>query len=160
MKVAPGSQSLCVSTLGDEVPLITLNLEVTKGLSLRALVVCGASDNFVRRQSLEDRRLKFVERVIPPTRLKVRLATGASIAVMKLVVGFHYTLEDLQYNDGFIVLDLYDKFDVILGLPLAQKVRAMGQLAAPNREDACHLFFRCPSDERLGASKSVSMYCE
>ena len=44
------------------------------------------------------------------------LATGASIAVMKRVVGFHYTLEDLQYNDDFIVLNLEDKFDVILGL--------------------------------------------
>ena len=117
MKVAPDSQSLCVSALGDEVPLITLNLGVTKGLSLRALVDCGPSNNFVRCQSLEDRRLKFVERVTPPTRLTVRLATGASIAVMKSVVGFRYTLKDLQYNDDFIVLDLDDEFDVILGLP-------------------------------------------
>ena len=108
---------MCVSAIGDEVPLITLNLEVTKDLSLRALVDCGASNNFVRRQSLEDRRLKFVERVTTPTRLTVRLATGAYIAVKKRVVGFHYTLEDLQYNDGFIVLGLDDKFDVILGLP-------------------------------------------
>ena len=115
MKVAPDSQSLCVSALGDEVPLITLNLEVTKGLSLRALVDCGASNNFFRRPLLENRRLKFVDRDTPPTRLTVGLATGASIAVMKRVVGFHYTLEDLQYNDDFIVLD--DKLDIILGLP-------------------------------------------
>ena len=106
MKVAPDSQSLCASALGDEGYLITLNLEVTKDLSLRALVDCGASNNFVRRQSLEDRRLKFVERVTPPKSLTVRLATGAYIAVIKRVVGFHYTLEDLQYNDVFIVLDL------------------------------------------------------
>ena len=45
-----------------------------------------------------------------------RLATGASITVMKLVVGFQYMIEYLQ-NDDFIVLDLDDKFDVILGLP-------------------------------------------
>ena len=49
--------------------------------------------------------------------MTVSRTTGASIAVMKRVVGFHYTLEDLQYNDNFIVLDLDDKFDVILGLP-------------------------------------------
>ena len=95
-----------MSALGDEVPLITLNLKVTKYLSLRVLVDCGVSNNFVRRQSLEDPRLKFVERVTPPTRLTVRLATGTSISVMKRVVEFHYTLEDLQYNDVFIVLDL------------------------------------------------------
>ena len=112
---------MCVSARGDEVPLLTLNLEVTKDLSLRALVDCWASNNFARRQSLEDRRLKFVERVTPPTRLKLCLATGASIAVMKRVVGFHYTLEDLQYNDDFIVLNLDEKFDVILGLPWLRK---------------------------------------
>ena len=108
MKVDPDSQSLCVSALGDDVPLITLNLEVTKDLSLRVLVDCGTSNYFVRRQSLEDRRLKFVERVTPPTKLTVHLATGASIALMKYVVGFHYTLEDLQYKYDFIILDLND----------------------------------------------------
>ena len=49
--------------------------------------------------------------------MTVRLATGALIEVMKSVVGFHYTLEDLHYNDDFIVLDLDDKFAIILGLP-------------------------------------------
>ena len=35
---------------------------MTEGLSLRALVDCGASNNFVRCHLLEDRRRKFVER--------------------------------------------------------------------------------------------------
>ena len=48
MKVDPDSQSLCVSALGDEGYLITLNLEVTEDLSLRDLDDCGASKNFVR----------------------------------------------------------------------------------------------------------------
>ena len=67
---------------------------------------CGASNNFIRRQSLEGRRLKYVERDIPPMRMTVRLATGASIIVMKRVVKFHYKLRNLQYYDDFIVLDL------------------------------------------------------
>ena len=116
MKVALDPQSLCVSALGDEVPLIALNLEVTKYLSLRALVDCGASNKSFRRQSLEGRRIKFVDGVTPPTRTTVPLATGASINLMKRVVGLHYTLGGLQYDDDFIVLDLNDKFDVILGL--------------------------------------------
>ena len=62
MKIAPDSQLFCVSALGDEVPFTTLNLEVTKDFSLRALVDCGASNNFVRCHLLEDRRHKFVER--------------------------------------------------------------------------------------------------
>ena len=49
MKVAPDLQSLCVSALADEVRLITLNLEVTADLSLRAIVDCEALNNIFRR---------------------------------------------------------------------------------------------------------------
>ena len=47
----------------------------------------------------------------------MRLATGASVAVMKRVVGITYALKGVQYNDELIILDLDDKFGVILGLP-------------------------------------------
>ena len=114
---ASDTQSLRVSAPGDEVSLITLTLEVTKNLSLRYLVDCGASKNFVRRQSLEVGSFNFVERETPPTRMTVRLATSASINVKKRGVGTHYTLEDEQYDDDFIILNLDDKFDVILRLP-------------------------------------------
>ena len=46
-------------------------------------------------------------------RMTERMATGASITVMKRVVRIHYTFKDLQYDDDFIVLNLDDKFDVI-----------------------------------------------
>lgn len=118
---------------------------MTKDLSLRALVDCGASNHFVRRQSLECRRLKFVERDIPITRMTVRVATGASITVMKSVVGIHYTLEDEQYDDEFIVLDLDEKFDVILGLPWLRRYDP--------RVNCQHRFvkmtFACSSDGHL-----------
>ena len=60
---------MCVTASGNEVFLITLKLEVTQGMSLRALVDCGASNNFVRRQSLDNRELENFERKIPPTRM-------------------------------------------------------------------------------------------
>ena len=94
-----------------------MRLHVTNDMSLRALVDCGASNNFVRRQSLKDRRLKHIERDVPLTRMTVRLATGASVTVRKRVVGIQYTMEDKQYDDDFIVLDLDEKCDVILGIP-------------------------------------------
>ena len=86
-------------------------------MSRCTLVDCGASNNFVRRQSLDAESFDFVEREIPPTRINVRLATGASINVKKRVVRIHYTLDDEQYDDDFFVLDLDDKFYIILGLP-------------------------------------------
>uniref|UniRef100_A0AAV1UGW6 Uncharacterized protein n=1 Tax=Peronospora matthiolae TaxID=2874970 RepID=A0AAV1UGW6_9STRA len=91
-KIAPSTQSLCIIVPCDEVYLITLKIEVTSGMSLRALVDCGASNSFIRHQSLEDSRLNYVEREIPSTRMTVRVATGASVTVNKLVVGIHYTL--------------------------------------------------------------------
>ena len=49
--------------------------------------------------------------------MTVRLATGASVTVRKRVVGTTYTLKAVQYDDEFVIMDLDDKFDVILGLP-------------------------------------------
>jgi hypothetical protein len=117
-KAAPKAQSLCFSTPSDEEALITLELGVGGASSpIRALVNCGAPNNFVRRQSLNELSVPYTEVEFPSTRIIVRLATGASVKVMKCVVGLHYTLEGEEYDDEFIVLDLDDKFDIILGLP-------------------------------------------
>ena len=70
------------------------DVRVTKNLSLCAVVECGLSNNFLRRQSLEAERPSFVDGKIRPTRTTVILATGASITVKKRVVGIHYKLED------------------------------------------------------------------
>ena len=53
--------------------------------------------------------------------MTVRLAIGASVTVMKRVVGILYTLTEVQYDDEFIVLDLGDKFDIILDLPCLRR---------------------------------------
>jgi hypothetical protein len=66
---------------------------------------------------LDEPSVPCTEVEIPPTRMTVRLATGASVKVMKRVAGLHYTLEGEEYDNEFIVLDLDGKFDVILGLP-------------------------------------------
>ena len=49
--------------------------------------------------------------------MTVRLVTGTPVTVMKRVVGISSTLKEVQYDDDFIVLDLDEKFDFILGLP-------------------------------------------
>ena len=48
--------------------------------------------------------------------MTVHLATGASVTVMKHLVGITYTLKEFHYDDDFIILDLDENFDVILGL--------------------------------------------
>ena len=79
--VASVTKYLRVFAPNDEASLISLTLEVTKDLSLRAIVDCGASNNFVRRQALAFGSFNFVEWEISPTRMTVRPATGASITV-------------------------------------------------------------------------------
>ncbi|KAE9042748.1 hypothetical protein PR001_g6076 [Phytophthora rubi] len=83
-------------------------------MSLRALVDCGASNNFVRLQSLA--RLDSEEVVMPRSLLEVRLATGVVVSTEKRVVRVRFSYLE-KFVDEFIVLDLDDKFDMVLGMP-------------------------------------------
>ena len=91
------------------------------GLTLKALLDSGASNNFIRSRMLETDGFNYVEKRIPPSQLKVRLATGATVHVKKRVVEVHYTYSGCELHDDFVVLDLDDKFDVILGMPWLTK---------------------------------------
>lgn len=146
---------MCFSTRSDEEePLITLELLDESGQhSLRALLDSGASSNFLRKATLDETYIKFIEREIPPTKVKVRLATGKIVSTRKRVVRLAYTLEGLQLDDDFIVLDLDNKFDVILGMPWLKRHQALVDFTQgtvklkeersddeiSEREDACEL---------------------
>ncbi|GMF64252.1 unnamed protein product [Phytophthora fragariaefolia] len=86
-----------------------------RGSSLRALVDCGAWNNFVRLQSLA--RLDFEEVELPRSLLEVRLATGVVVRTGKRVVRARFSYEEKKFVDELIVLDLDDKFDMVLGMP-------------------------------------------
>ncbi|POM73931.1 LOW QUALITY PROTEIN: Putative retroelement [Phytophthora palmivora] len=77
--------------------------------SLRVLVDSGASSNFVRHQSLP--LLDFEEVKIPRSRLEVRLATETR------VIRSRFSYKHLVFVEDFIVLDLDDKFEMVLGMP-------------------------------------------
>ncbi|KAF1331227.1 reverse transcriptase, partial [Globisporangium splendens] len=70
---------------------------------LRALVDTGASNNFVRNEVIV-RHGVFVPDANEEKTMIVRLANGS-------------TCEDFRGEDEFILLDLDDKFDIILGMP-------------------------------------------
>ncbi|KAJ8571901.1 hypothetical protein ON010_g4933 [Phytophthora cinnamomi] len=78
--------------------------------SLRALVDSGASNNFVRLRSLP--RLDFEEVNVPR-----RLATGAIVKTEKRVVNVRFSYKQRVFVERFIVLDLDDKFGVVMGMP-------------------------------------------
>ncbi|GMF53975.1 unnamed protein product [Phytophthora fragariaefolia] len=94
---------------------VILKVNPKRGSSLRALVDCGASNNFVRLQSLA--RLDFEEVELPRSLLEVRLATGVVVRTEKRDVRARFSCEEKKFVDELIVLDLDDNFDLVLGMP-------------------------------------------
>ncbi|KAI9923181.1 hypothetical protein PsorP6_000442 [Peronosclerospora sorghi] len=112
----------CQKVQGDGKPLITLEVKPHgRDVPMRALFDTGASNNFFRTQSLT--LLSFVEVETPRSMLSVRLATGATVTIPKRVIKTRFELNELSFEDEFIVLDLDDKFDVILGIPWMSKFK-------------------------------------
>lgn len=98
--------------------LITLDVRTQKHEEqgpLCAILGTGASNNFVRAQSLSKIAYKAVS--LPYSQLSVRLATGTAVKIKKQIarICFSYGINDCE--DDFIILDLDEKFDVIHGIP-------------------------------------------
>ncbi|KAF1323115.1 Gag protein, partial [Globisporangium splendens] len=83
---------------------------------LRALVDTGASNNFVRNEVIA-RHGVFVPDANEDKTMIVRLANGSTVKMPKRVVRLAIKCEDFRGEDEFILLDLDDKFDLILGMP-------------------------------------------
>ncbi|KAE9303168.1 hypothetical protein PR003_g22076 [Phytophthora rubi] len=116
LKTAAPSENHSHCKKQDDRPnLIILKVNSKREKSLRALVDCGASNNFVRLQSLA--RLDFEEVVMPRSLLEVRLATGVVVRTEKRVVRVRFSYRKRTFVDELIVLDLDDKFDMVLGMP-------------------------------------------
>ncbi|KAK1941100.1 hypothetical protein P3T76_007806 [Phytophthora citrophthora] len=99
----------------DKPNLVILNVMSKRVNSLRALVDSSASNNFVRQESLQN--LDFEEADTPRGVLEVRLATGAIVRTEKRVVRVRFSYKRRAFVEGLIVLDLDDKFDLVLGMP-------------------------------------------
>ncbi|GMF62418.1 unnamed protein product [Phytophthora fragariaefolia] len=112
---APSERHSHCKKKDDKPNLVILKVNSKRGSSLRALVDCGASSNFVRLQSLA--RLDFEEVELPRSLLEVRLATGVIVRTEKRVVRARFSYEEKKFVDELMVLDLDDKFDMVLGMP-------------------------------------------
>ncbi|KAF1336745.1 Pol protein, partial [Globisporangium splendens] len=115
-------QAYAVSTMSEKSVSQTSSLIVHKvhvdGIAtpLRALVDTGASNNFVRNEVII-RHGVFVPDANEEKTMIVRLANGSTVKMPKRVVRLAIKCEDFRGEDEFILLDLDDKFDIILGMP-------------------------------------------
>ncbi|KAF1314301.1 Pol protein, partial [Globisporangium splendens] len=115
-------QAHVVSTMSEKSVSQTSSLIVHKvhvdGIAapLRALVDTSASNNFVRNEVVV-RHGVFVPDANEEKTMIVRLANGSTVEMPKRVVRLAIKCEDFRGEDEFILLDLDDKFDIILGMP-------------------------------------------
>ncbi|KAF1319736.1 reverse transcriptase, partial [Globisporangium splendens] len=115
-------QAHAVSTMSEKSVSQTSSLIVHKvhvdgiAMPLRALVDTGASNNFVRNEVIV-RHGVFVPDAYEEKTMIVRLANGSTVKMPKRVVRLAIKCEDFRGEDEFILLDLDDEFDIILGMP-------------------------------------------
>ncbi|KAF1322519.1 reverse transcriptase, partial [Globisporangium splendens] len=83
---------------------------------LRALVDTGASNNFVRNEVIVRHKVPMPD-ANEDKAMIIRLANGSTVKMPKRVVRLAIKCEDFRGEDEFILLDLDDKFDLILGMP-------------------------------------------
>ncbi|KAL4178167.1 hypothetical protein KRP22_003089 [Phytophthora ramorum] len=62
-------------------------------------------------------RLDFEEVETPRSLLEVRLATGVVVRTEKRIVRVRFSYQEKEFVDELIVLELDDKFDMVLGMP-------------------------------------------
>ncbi|KAG2959166.1 hypothetical protein PC119_g26797 [Phytophthora cactorum] len=91
----------------DKPNLVILKIRSKRENSLRTLVDSGASNNFVRQQSLP--KLNFEDVDTPRSVLEVRLATGATVRTEKRVVRVRFSYKHRVFVENLIVLDLDDE---------------------------------------------------
>ncbi|KAF1314684.1 reverse transcriptase, partial [Globisporangium splendens] len=115
-------QAHAVSTMSEKSVSQTSSLIVHKvhvdGIAtpLRVLVDTGASNNFVRNEVIV-RHGVFVPDAYEEKTMIVRLANRSTVKMPKRVVRLAIKCEDFRGEDELILLDLDDKFDIILGMP-------------------------------------------
>ncbi|KAG3230800.1 hypothetical protein PI124_g24102 [Phytophthora idaei] len=112
---APSERDSHCKKQDDKPNLVILKIRSKRENSLRALVDSGASNNFVRQQSLP--KLNFEDVDTPRSVLEVRLATGATVRTEKRVVRVRFSYKHRVFVKNLIVSDLDDKFDYVLGMP-------------------------------------------
>ncbi|KAG2933283.1 hypothetical protein PC129_g23261 [Phytophthora cactorum] len=113
--VAPSERDYHYKKQDDKPNLAILKIRSKRENSLRALVDSGTSNNFVRQQSLP--KLNFEDVDTPRSALEVRLATGATVRTEKRVVRVRFSYKHGVFVENLIVLDLDDKFYLVLGMP-------------------------------------------
>ncbi|GMF31118.1 unnamed protein product [Phytophthora fragariaefolia] len=116
-----GTTRLCLSVTAARSNLVVVTTSV-KGYTepMTVLIDSGASFNFAtkasvtRNNALYARALKGSKSNINAS---VRLATGSIVSTRKVTIPLSVKFDDFNSIEPFIVMDMDDRYDLILGMP-------------------------------------------
>ncbi|GMF27673.1 unnamed protein product [Phytophthora fragariaefolia] len=117
----PGTTLLCLSVAAARSNLVVVTASV-KGYPepMTALIDSGASFNFATKTSVARNNALYasaLEASKSNTNISVRLATGSIVSTRKVTIPLNMEFDDFDSVELFIVLDMDDRYDLILSMP-------------------------------------------
>jgi len=112
-------QSLALSTSkvhASASNMMVFDATLRSGVKLRALLDTGASENFIREAMVKKLGLSQFVRFSNKS-LVIRLATGAKRTFKRATLQLDVSLQGFRSVETFLVLDMDDKYDIILDMP-------------------------------------------
>ncbi|GMF54635.1 unnamed protein product [Phytophthora fragariaefolia] len=121
----PGTTLLCLSVAAARSNVVVVTASV-KGYPepMTVLIDSGASFNFATKASVARNNALYpsaLEFSKSNTNVSVRLATGSIVSTRKVTIPLNVTFDDFDSVEPFIVLDMDDRYDLILGMPWLAK---------------------------------------
>lgn len=95
---------------------------LVNGTKLRALMDTGASENFIRKSFLKELGVPS-HTPNPSQKVVVKLATGMLMSITKRIARLDLNIQGYRSVESFIVIDMDDQFEVIIGMPWFTKHR-------------------------------------
>jgi hypothetical protein len=117
----PGTTLLCLSVAAARSNLVVITACV-QGYEepMTILIDSGASYNFATKASVVRISIlyaKALEDSKSNSSVSVRLATGSIVSIRKVLLPLAVKCDDVNSVEPFIVLDMDDRYDLILGMP-------------------------------------------
>jgi hypothetical protein len=117
----PETTLLCLSVAAARSNLVVVTASV-KGYEepMTILIDSGASYNFATKASVARNSIlyaKALEDSKSNNSVSVRLATGSIVSTRKVLLSLTVKFDDFNWVEPFIVLDMDDRYDLILGMP-------------------------------------------
>ena len=99
---------------------------VVKGYTraFRVLIDSGASCNYARRDSVRENAALYARACSSSARndkVAIRLATGSIVTQPKVTIDLRISFEGFDSVESFVMLDMDEKYDLILGMPWLQR---------------------------------------